>query len=68
MGKDSAQAKQWLEKCYSNSDPSETTVKRLYANIKRVLQTQMMLKAQVTQIRLLFRKTQKNPQTSFGQS
>ena len=33
-GKDTVQAKQWLDKCYSNSAPSETTVKRRYADFK----------------------------------
>ena len=29
------QAKEWLDKCYSNSAPSETTVKIWYADFKR---------------------------------
>ena len=28
MGKNTVQAKQWLDKCYSDSAPSETMVKR----------------------------------------
>ncbi|KYN08607.1 hypothetical protein ALC62_00410 [Cyphomyrmex costatus] len=35
MGKNTVQAKQWLDKCYSNSAPSEITVKRWYADFKR---------------------------------
>jgi len=35
MGKNTVQAKQWLDKCYSDSAPSETTVKRWYADFKR---------------------------------
>ncbi len=31
-GKNTVQAKQWLDKCYSDSALSETTVKRWYAN------------------------------------
>ena len=31
MGKDSVQAKQWLDKSYSDSAPPETTVKKWYA-------------------------------------
>ena len=31
------QAKQWSDKCYSDSAPSETTVKRWYADFKRAL-------------------------------
>ena len=34
-GKNTVQAKQWLHKCYSDSAPSETTVKRWYADFKR---------------------------------
>lgn len=35
MGKNTVQAKQWLDKCYSDSAPSATTVKRWYADLKR---------------------------------
>ena len=34
MGKNTVQARQWLDKCYSDSAPSETTVKRWYADFK----------------------------------
>ena len=34
MGKNSVQAKQWLDKCYSDSTVSETTVKRCYADVE----------------------------------
>ncbi len=34
MGKNAVQAKQWLDKCYSDSTPSETTFKRWYADFK----------------------------------
>ena len=34
MGKNTFQVKQWLYKCYLNSAPSETTVKRGYADFK----------------------------------
>ena len=34
MGKNTAQAKQWLDKYYSDSAPSETMVKRWYADFK----------------------------------
>ena len=34
MGKNTFQAKQWLDKCYLNSVPSETTVKWWYADFK----------------------------------
>ena len=35
MEKNTAQAKQWLDKFYSDSVPLETTVKRRYADFKR---------------------------------
>ena len=35
IGKNTVQAKQWLDKCYSGSVPPETTVKRWYADLKR---------------------------------
>ena len=35
MGKNIVQAKQWLEKCYRDSAPSETTIKRWFADFKR---------------------------------
>ena len=34
MGKNTVQAKQWLNKCYSDSAPSETMVKRWYTDFK----------------------------------
>jgi hypothetical protein len=34
MGKNTVQAKQWLEKCYGNSVPSETTIKRCFVDFK----------------------------------
>ena len=33
-GKNTVQAKQWLDKCYSDSASSKTTVKRCYADFK----------------------------------
>ena len=35
MGKNTAQAQQWLEKCYPDSAPSKTTICRWYADFKR---------------------------------
>ena len=34
IGENTIQAKQWLDKCYLDSAPSETTVKRCYADFK----------------------------------
>ena len=59
MVKNTVQAKQWLDKCYSDSAPSETTVKRWYADFNTAVQIQMMLNPQVAQIRQLSRKTPK---------
>ena len=35
MGKNTVQAKQWLDKYYSDPAPLETTVKRWYADFRR---------------------------------
>ena len=35
MGKNTVQAKQWLDKCYSDSAPSETMVKRWHADFNQ---------------------------------
>ena len=35
MGKIQFKQKQWLDKCYSDSAPSETTVKRWYTDFER---------------------------------
>ena len=35
IGKNTVQAKQWLDKCYSGSAPSEATAKRWHADFKR---------------------------------
>ena len=35
IGKNNVHAKQWIEKCYGDSDPSETTIKRWFADFKR---------------------------------
>ena len=35
MRKNTVQANQWLDKYYSDSAPSETTVKRWYVDFKR---------------------------------
>ena len=34
MGKNTVQTKQWLDKCYSDSTPLETMVKRWHADFK----------------------------------
>jgi len=35
MEKNTVQAKEWLEKCYGDSAPSETTINRWFADFKR---------------------------------
>ena len=59
-GKSTVQAKQWLDKCYSDSAPLETMVKRWYADFKCGHTSQMMLNAQVAQIQQLSWKTPKH--------
>ena len=36
IGKNTVQAKKWLDKCYSDSAPSETMIKRWYPDFKHV--------------------------------
>ena len=67
MGKITVQAKKWLDKCYSDSAPSETMVRRWYA-LNAIILTQMILNSQVTQIRQLFRKTPNNKQKKTKQN
>lgn len=57
MGKNTVQAKQWLDKCYSDSAPSRQMIEKWFADFKRAVQTPMMLNALVAQIRQLFQKT-----------
>ena len=69
IGKKSVKAKQWLDKCYSNSASSETTVKGWYADFKRSrtdtndTEHSRRLNSAVTP-----ENTPKNPQTRFGRS
>ena len=63
MGKNIVQAKQWLDKCYSNSALSETTVKRWYADVKCGCTDAN--DAQVSQIQQLSWKTPKNSTNLF---
>ena len=64
-GKNTVQAKQWLDKCYSESAPLETTVKRCHAGFKRGHTDANDAEAQVTQIWQLSQKTPKNSTNSF---
>ena len=59
--KNTVQEKQWLHKCYSDSDPLETTVKKWYADFK----CGCTGTNDADQIRHLFPKTQKNSTNSF---
>ena len=60
MGKNTVQEKEWLDKYYLDSAPLKTTIKRWYADLNTVVQTQMTLNTQVTQIQQLSWKTPKN--------
>ena len=60
MGKNTVQAKQWFDKCYSDSAPMETMVKRWYADLKCDCTNTMMINAQVAKIQQLSWKTPKN--------
>ncbi|KAF7278752.1 hypothetical protein GWI33_007985 [Rhynchophorus ferrugineus] len=35
IGKYTAQAKQWFQKCYTDADPAEIIIKRCFADFKR---------------------------------
>ena len=67
-GKNTGQAKQWLDKCYLDSAPLETAVKKWYADFKRgCIDTNdaecsgHLISAGVPE------NTNKTPQTRFGQ-
>ena len=53
MGKNTDQTKQWLDKCYLDSAPSETMVKRWHADFKHSAHQNL---------------AKKTPQTRFGRS
>ena len=58
-GENSIQAKQWLDKCYSDSTPSKRWLRGGMLTLNAVVRTKMMLNAQVSQIRQLSWKTPK---------
>ena len=68
MGKDTVQTKQCLDKCYSDSAPSETTVKRLYADFKRSRTDKCCWTLRLLKFGSCPEKHQKIPPTHFGQS
>ena len=57
--------KQWLDKCYSDSAPSETTVKRFYADFKRCRTNSTHAERSVRPNSELSRKTPRNSTNSF---
>ena len=57
MGKNTVQAKQWLDESYPDSAPSEQMVKKWFADFKLGRTNPMMLNALVPQILQLFQKT-----------
>ena len=68
-GKNTIQAKQWFDKCYSDSVLSETTVKRWYADFKRRrTDTNDAECLGHTKFVRCHGKHQKTPQTRFGRS
>ena len=62
MAKNTVQAKQCLDKCYSGSAPSETTVKRWYADFKRVCTDKWCWRLRSTKSSSCPGKYQKSPQ------
>ena len=68
MGKNTVQAKQWLDKCYSDSAPLETMVKRWYADLKHGCRnTNNAGHSGHPNSTVVLENTKKNPQTHFGQ-
>ena len=63
MGKNTVQAKQWLDKYYSDSAPLKITVKRWYSDFKCTRTDTNDAECTGTQIQQL---SQKTPKTCFG--
>ena len=57
MGKNTVEAKQWLDKRYRDSAPRKSTIIEWYADLNAFVQIPMMLNALVAQNPQLFRKT-----------
>ena len=69
MGENTVQAKQWPDKCYSDSAPSETSVKRWYADFKHdCADTNDAEGSGCPNSAVVPENTKKNPQTCFGHS
>ena len=69
MGKNTVQAKQWLDKYYSDSVPSETMVKRWYADFKHgCTDTNDAERSGHPNSAVCPGKLQKTPQTHFDHS
>ena len=69
MGKNTVQAKQWFDKCYLNSAPLETMVKRWYADFKRsCIGTNDAEHSGCPNSAIVPENTKKTPQTRFGRS
>ena len=66
-GKNTVQAKQWLDKCYLDSAPLETMAKKWYADFKHSCTDTNDAKCSVyTNLAVVPKKHQKTPQTRFG--
>ena len=69
MGKNTVQANQCLFKCYSNSAPTKTTVKRWYTNFKHgCTDTNDTERSGHPNSTVVPENTKKTPQNRFGQS
>ena len=68
-GKNTVQAKQWLDQCYSDSAPSETLVKRCYTHFKcSCTDTNDAECSGHPNLAVFLENTRKTPQTLFGWS
>ena len=69
MGKITIQAKQWYDKCYSDSAPSEITVKWWYADFKRGrTETNDAERSGHPNLVVVPENTKKTPQSRFDRS
>ena len=67
--KNTLQAKQWLDKCYSDAAPSETTVKRWYADFKcSLIDTNNAECSGCPNLAVVLENTKKTPHTCFARS
>ena len=68
MGKNTVEAKQWLDKCYGDSALGKSTIIDWYAEFKCLRKTPMTVNAPLPKISNYSREYNGIPQNSFGRS